>query len=110
LSMVEEVAAWKGMCRRHIARTNTKIEIKVRRTRDLTMGMNLNEEMTLFVEIGHDFAHFHKRGRSACQTTPLDCSPNVLHSTQPCQTVLNFLGIAAFGVFQCDQYQFKVGA
>lgn len=75
LSMAEEVATWKGMCRRHIARENTGIEVAVRRARDLTMGKNMNEEMTLFFELGHGSAHFHKRGRSVWQTTPLDCPP-----------------------------------
>ena len=74
MSMAEEVAALKGMCRRHVARIYTEIEVTVRRARDLTTGMNLNKEMTLFLEFGHGSAHFHKRGRSPCQFTPLDCS------------------------------------
>jgi len=57
MSMVEEVAVLKGMCRRHVARINTRIEVTVRRARDRTTGMNLNEEMTLFLELGHGSTH-----------------------------------------------------
>jgi hypothetical protein len=105
LIMTEEVAALKDMCRRHIARINTRIEVTVRRARDLTTEMNLNEEMTLFLELGHCSAHHPKRGRSPCQTTPLDYPPNLLHSTKLCPTVRNFPDIASFSVFRYDQYQ-----
>ena len=57
MSVAEEVAALKGTCKRHVARINTRIEVTVRRARDLTTRMNLNEEMTLFLELGHGFAH-----------------------------------------------------